>query len=204
MIIGMPCAFGLMTLSEPIMRLLYPAQISSAVSAAPCLFILSIGVVFLSSVQTTTGILQGVGKQMIPVRNLFFGALVKIVITYVATGIAVINVKGAALGTIAAYTVAASLNTVAVRKYTGTRLNVTQIWIKPMIAAAAMSFFVWGVHRIALGIVGNTVATLAAVMVGAFTYGIMLFVTKTVTMEELALMPKGDKLARVIGKFIRR
>ena len=37
MIIGLPCALGLMTLSEPIMLLLYPFQKASAVSAGPVL-----------------------------------------------------------------------------------------------------------------------------------------------------------------------
>lgn len=205
MIIGMPCAFGLMTLSEPIMRLLYPAQISSAVSAAPCLFVLAIGVVFLSSVQTTTGILQGVGKQMIPVRNLFYGALAKVVITYVATGVPFINVKGAAMGTIAAYVVAATLNTMAVKRYTGVKLNTMQIWIKPLVSAVVMSGFVWVVHRLLLLLVGNALATLVSVMTGAFVYGVMLlFVTKAITTQELSRLPKGGKLAGLIDRFNKR
>jgi len=36
-IIGVPCTFGLMCLSEPIMLLVYPLQAESASSAAPCL-----------------------------------------------------------------------------------------------------------------------------------------------------------------------
>ncbi len=58
MLVGMPCAVGLMVLAQPIMLLLYPAQQESALSAAESLVILAFGSIFLSLVQTLTGILQ--------------------------------------------------------------------------------------------------------------------------------------------------
>ena len=94
MLVGMPCAVGLMVLAQPIMLLLYPAQQESALSAAESLVILAFGSIFLSLVQTLTGILQGIGKQLVPVFNLAVGAAVKIVVTYVLTGIPSVNVKG--------------------------------------------------------------------------------------------------------------
>ncbi|MDR1027958.1 MAG: polysaccharide biosynthesis protein, partial [Clostridiales Family XIII bacterium] len=87
MLLGLPCAVGLMTLSEPIMKLLYPARIEDAVAAAPSLFILSSGIVFFMSIQTLTGVLQGVERQMTPVVNLLVGAVCKAILTYVLTGI---------------------------------------------------------------------------------------------------------------------
>ena len=65
MLVGMPCAVGLMVLAQPIMLLLYPAQQESALSAAESLVILAFGSIFLSLVQTLTGILQGIGKQLV-------------------------------------------------------------------------------------------------------------------------------------------
>lgn len=58
--------------------------------------------------------LQGVGKQFIPVINMCFGAVAKVVLTYWLTGIPEINVKGAAIGTVAAYIIASVLNLMAV------------------------------------------------------------------------------------------
>ena len=68
-ILGLPCALGLFALAEPILVLLYPSQQASAIGAAPALMVMSIGVVFLSTVQTLTGVLQGIGKVNIPLRN---------------------------------------------------------------------------------------------------------------------------------------
>jgi stage V sporulation protein B len=77
MIIGVPCTFGLMTLAEPIMLLIYPLQAESASSAAPCLFLLAIGIVFLCVAQTMAGILQGLGHPYVAVISLGAGVVVR-------------------------------------------------------------------------------------------------------------------------------
>ncbi len=201
--IGLPCALGLMTLSEPIMRLLYPMQKASAVSAAPCLFIMAFGVIFLSTVQTLTGVLQGLGKPLIPVMNLFVGAIVKVILTYTLTGIGSINVKGAAIGTVAAYIVASSLNILAVKKYTGVKFNIMLTYVKPVTSALVMSATVWMSYRILFGFFGNAFSTIIAVLVGVVVYCAMLFVTKSIKKEELKALPKGGKIINLMNKIKR-
>ncbi|MBR0600435.1 putative polysaccharide biosynthesis protein [Sinanaerobacter chloroacetimidivorans] len=202
-LIGLPCAFGLMTLSEPIMLLLYPMQKASAVSAAPCLFIMAFGVIFLSTVQTLTGVLQGLGKPIIPVINLFIGAIVKIVLTYTLTGIDSINVKGAAIGTVAAYIVASTLNIIAVKRLIGVKFDVGLTYIKPVASALTMSAVVWFSYRMAYGFLGNAISTVIAVAIGVLVYGAMLFLTKAITNEELAYLPKGKKIVQIVNKIKR-
>ncbi|WP_027399911.1 putative polysaccharide biosynthesis protein [Anaerovorax odorimutans] len=201
MLIGLPCSLGIMTLSEPIMVLLFPLQRASAISAAPCLFVMGFSVIFLSIAQTLSGVLQGLGKQMIPVINLFYGVILKIILTYILTGIHDINVKGAAIGTAAAYAIASILNIIAVKKQTGLKFDITLTFIKPITCGVVMSAFVWLSYRVAFGIFGNAVSTIFAVCVGAFIYGGMLFITKAITNEELKTLPKGDKIVSLINKF---
>lgn len=210
LILGLPCAFGLMTLSEPIMLLLYPTQRASAVSAAPSLFILAFGVIFLATVQTLTGVLQGIGRQLIPVRNLAIGAAVKVVLTYMLTEIPEINIQGAAVGTVAAYVVASTLNLLAVRKYTGARFDLKLTVAKPLISGIVMGIFVFLFHSFVYGLLGriiesynmsNALATAGAIVFGALIYVIMLFVTRAISSEELRLLPKGEKLIRIYARF---
>ena len=207
---GLPCAFGLMTLSEPIMLLLYPTQRASAVSAAPSLFILAFGVIFLATVQTLTGVLQGIGRQLIPVRNLAIGAAVKVVLTYMLTEIPEINIQGAAVGTVAAYVVASTLNLLAVRKYTGARFDLKLTVAKPLISGIVMGIFVYLFHSFVYGLLGriiesysmsNALATAGAIVFRALIYVIMLFVTRAISSEELRLLPKGEKLIRIYARF---
>lgn len=204
LILGMPCAFGLFALAEPILVLLYPAQKASAISAAPCLMVLSVGVVFLAAQQTLTSVLQGVGKQMIPVCNLGIGIIVKIIITWILTGIPAINILGAAAGTVTAYLIAALLNIRAVRKYTGTQFDLGMTVVKPFISSGVMAVCAWGLYRlldVVLG--GSRFATVLAILFAVVIYGVMVFVTRTITREELAKMPKGDKIVRLLDRFIR-
>ena len=197
MLIGLPCAFGLMTLAEPIMRLLYPFQKASALSAAPNLFILAFGVIFLSTVQTLTGVLQGLGKQSIPVINLCIGAVFKIIITFVLTGIPFFNVKGAAIGTVVAYLAASILNLMAVEKYTGTHFNVKLTFIKPFLSATAMSLVVGLGYLLLVHYIGNGLAVLISIGLGAAVYAVMLFVTRSITQEEITKLPKGQQLIKL-------
>lgn len=212
LMIGLPCGLGMMMLAEPIMLLLYPIHKESAVNAAPCLFILAIGVIFLASVQTLTGILQGVGKQLIPVRNLAIGAGAKIVITYVLTGIPSINIKGAAIGTVVAYVTAAVLNLLAVRKYTGTRVNLSLTFAKPILSGAVMCAMVFVTYRISslvLSMVSthesliNAGACALSIGMGAIIYAVTLLLSKAITTEELILLPKGEKLAKIVSRYQR-
>ncbi len=210
LILGLPCALGLMTLSEPIMLLLYPAQRASAISAAPSLFILAFGVIFLATVQTLTGVLQGIGRQLIPVRNIFIGALVKVAITYVLTGIPSINIRGAAVGTVAAYIVASTLNLLAVRKYTGAKFDMKLTVAKPLTAAIVMSVCVYIVYRFSFAILGNiiesanlanAISTAGSIVLGALVYGFVLISIRAISSEELKLLPKGEKLIRIFARF---
>ena len=204
-IMGMPCAVGLFVLAEPILLLLYASKAAAAISAAPCLMVLSIGVVFLAVVQTLTGVLQGVGKQMIPVRNLVIGVIVKIVVTWFLTAIPSINILGAATGTVCAYMIAALLDLYAVKKYTGTKFSFKNIVIKPFVSCAVMGIGTWGSYHLLYNLLnGSRLATVGAILIAVIIYVIMIFVTKTITREEVAKLPKGGKLVRILDKFMKK
>jgi len=208
MIVALPCTVGLAVLAEPVMTLLYFKRIDEAVSAAPSLFVLAFGVVFLASVQTLTGVLQGVEKQLIPVRNLFIGAVCKAVVTYVLTAVPSLNIKGAAIGTVCAYTVAAVLNVIAVRKYTDVRIRWAEVLGKPLLcslvmgAAAFLVFF--ALSHLNSGVSSDRIATLGGVAAGCIVYLVMIFVTRTVTETELALFPKGEALVKLYRKALTK
>jgi stage V sporulation protein B len=186
------------------MKLLYFKQPDEAVSAAPSLFILAFGVVFLASVQTLTGVLQGVERQLIPVRNLFIGAGCKAVLTYALTGIPSMNIKGAAIGTVCAYIVAAVLNFAAVRKYTGLRVDRRAVFGKPLLCSLVMGAVSFFVYAALSRLWGGGVSAGAAVAAGCLVYLVMIFVTRTVTASELALFPKGEALVKIYRKVLTR
>ncbi|MDR1136361.1 MAG: polysaccharide biosynthesis protein [Clostridiales Family XIII bacterium] len=206
-IIGLPCAFGMMTIPGNILLLLYPAEPEAALSAAPFLFILAFGIIFLSTVQTLTGVLQGIGKQMIPVVNLSVGVVVKVIVSLSLISVPSINIKGVAVGTVCAYIIAATLNLLAVRRYTGTKFDIYLTFVKPGIAAAVMSLTVMLSRRLCIlilgggGFAGAAISTILAVGAGAAAYVLMIFITGAITEEELRMLPRGAKIAALFAKF---
>ncbi|WP_027398812.1 putative polysaccharide biosynthesis protein [Anaerovorax odorimutans] len=199
MIIGIPCTFGIMALSEPIMLLLFPLQAESASSAAPCLFILAIGIIFLSLAQTMAGILQGLGKPSVAVVSLAAGLIVKCILTYILTGI--YNVQGAAIGSTAAYAVIGIMNFIAVKRYTDTKFNLTLSVIKPLISGIIMCLCVLISYYICHLALGNSLSAVISIAIGALVYGIMLIKTKSIRPHEIELLPKGKSIAALLRKF---
>jgi stage V sporulation protein B len=201
MIIGVPCSFGLMALSEPIMTLLYPLQEASAVSASRSLFLLATGVIFLCIAQAMAGILQGLGHPGVAVYGLLTGLVVKTISTYILTGIPSLNVEGAAIGSSLGFCAIGLFNLLAVRKLTGITFDQKiSVW-KPLIAGAIMFLLVVGIYQVTSGILGNSISTLLAIGAGAAVYGILLIRIRAISPHEIRLLPKGEKLERLLIKF---
>lgn len=169
-IFGLPAAVGMYVLAKPITELLY-----SNAEAGISLAVLAWGVVFLALTQTTTGILQGIGKTMVPVKNMLIGAVAKIFINYFLTGIPSINIKGAALGTVIGYFIPAILNTIAVVHWTNLAINLKYFVLKPVFVAGLMGIGVNFAHKkfISLSFAQNQ-ATVLAITLGAIIYTIVL------------------------------
>lgn len=202
LLVGLPSALGLFILAEPIIGLLYyklsPEEI---ISTGEILSILSFGVIFLTLVQSLTAILQGLGKPIVPVVNLTIGAAIKVILTYTLTGIRSINVKGAAISTVTAYFIAALLDLIAVRKYTRLKLNIIEVFIKPLLSTVGMTLVAKFVYMGLLDIIGGKLATIVAIILAAIAYLILLLVTGSLTYEDFSLLPNGEKIAKKLERL---
>src|SRR5699024_5310450 len=167
LLIGLPSALGLFILAKPIIRLLYFRNpMEKLLSTGEILQVMALGVIFLTLVQSLTAILQGLGKPIIPVRNLGIGAIVKIFLTFVLTSIPSINVKGAALSTVVAYFIACVLDLISVKKYTKAKINTKDVFIKPLISAIGMAIVAKASHVLFSKLIGDRLATIVAIGIG--------------------------------------
>ena len=193
MVITYPCTIGLIVLARPILTMLYYKKQDEAVMAVPTMQILAVTIVILAIMRAFSTSLQGIGRMMLPVWNLFIGAVVKTIVSYILVGIPALNVKGAALGSVAAYTTAGILNYLALRKYAGVSLDVKSIFITPLYAALIMGAGAFGMYRLMFLITSsNAVSTLAAILAGVIIYFVTVFLTGAVTREEIEMIPKGE------------
>lgn len=201
LLIALPSAVGLSILSKEIMLLLYPMKVEAAIGAGEILRISAWGIIFLSLFQTFTGVLQGIGKQLIPAVNLLIGAILKLILSYILIGIPSLNIKGAVIATLFGYGLACILNIIFVKIYTGMRFNLVQLVIKPVISVGIMGLAVSYSHAFLKGSLSDRLATVTSIAVGAIVFGIMIFLTKTVTEEDLEIMPGGAKLQKLFKVF---
>ncbi|MGE5575903.1 MAG: putative polysaccharide biosynthesis protein [Syntrophothermus sp.] len=195
---GLPAATGLLILAEPICSLLYndPAAAIPLVYLAP-------GIPFLCLQDTTVGIQQGMGRVREPVWYLFYGAVVKGVLTYVLTGIPSLGVRGAALATVIGFAVTAVLNLRAVYRQTGIRFNLWNLVAKPafnlllmVIVVNSVYSFLGAVSILYNSRVNNAVSTLGAVMAGAVVYLLGMAISGGLQERDLQVFGRvGNRLA---------
>lgn len=198
LMIVLPAAFGIASLAHPIMKLLFPAQ---PYFVGTILLVLTPCVVFLGLIQSLNGILQGMGKPMVPVTCLVIGMVFKIVLSYTLTAIPEINVIGSALGTVTAYFVTAMLELNYIKKAMRMKLSVKTFFIKPLIIVLIMFVTVKLSYGFMIGMLGNTLSTLISIAIGGIIYIIATIALGGIKKEELLNMPKGDKVYKILRKL---
>ena len=199
--IGAPCAVGLFVLGGPIMSMLYKSVRSSSAifdQAQSIMYVASIGVLFLSLVQTLTGIIQGMGKPRVPVYFLAAGGAVKIISMLLFMNYTDLGILGAALSTVLCYAVAGIGDTVYVIRKSRMKVNYADTFVKPIISSIVLGAAVWAVYGIAAKSGHLTVATILSVLVGIVVYFVMMLILHPISVSDLEFIPKGDKLKKIL------
>ena len=93
------------------------------------------------------------------------------------------------------------LNGIAVKRYLHYRQEIPRTFLVPILSSVIMGAAAWGVHAVLVGFIGNFLATMIAICVGAFIYFVLLVRLRGVSPRELASFPKGDTLVAVARKM---
>lgn len=199
LIIGLPCAVGLFVLASPILSMLYPNLTEGELTlAVDLMHTSSIGVIFLSLVQSMTGVIQGMGKPNVPVFNLFIGFVLKVASLLALMNIPQINIQGAAVSTVVCYAFAGIADTIYVIRRAKLRLGLVDVLLKPVLSSGVMGFVVFMIYSFMQEMEHQVLPTLAAVAVGVFAYGVMAIYFRFFTREELAYIPGGRRLRKLM------
>lgn len=183
-LIGFPCSIGMSVLAEPIMRFFYENTMEEAylITGGQLLAVSSMTIVLFTVVQATSSILQGLGKQRIPMYTLVAGVVCKVILNYVLVGIPGIGIHGAPIASLVCYTVSLVPNLYYVLKYGKVRFNPMGWLVRPGIAAVAMGLAVWLLRLI---LPSHRLLTLLEVAVGVAVYAAAALAIKAVTKEDL-------------------
>lgn len=201
-LLGSAAAVGMGLLSKEIISLLFSSTLTAqeVEIGGRLLSYMAIAVFFLSIVQSTTGMLQGIGKPIYPVYTLLTGIIVKIVLNMVLISQPSINVAGAAIATVCCYAVAGIANVSLVLILSDMKLAVGEFLIRPAIAAGGMALSVWAV-KLLKPMLGQTVTTLAAVAVGVVVYLALMLLCGCLSKSDLSFLPGGNKIGRLLAKM---
>lgn len=194
---ALPSAVGLFIFAREFSLLLrWPAEVEVPLRA------LAFGTVFLALQQISSGILQGLGAVGVPVRNLAKGAVAKLIVSFVLTGMPSYGIRGAALGTVAAFAVAGLLNVGALVRMLGFSIDVENGVAKPAAAVVIMALAARGAYGAIYRAVGsNALSSLAAIGAGAVVYGLTLLLTGVVGRHELEVFPGGGRIVRILDRL---
>ena len=200
-LLAFPMGVGLYVLGEPIMALIFPSLTSQL--AGPLLSTLGLATVFVCMMLVCNSILQAYGFVNLPVIIMLAGGVIKIVLNYNVVVLPQVGIYGAPLGNIFCFALCLILDLTVMARVIPGRPKYIPLFAKPAAAAAVMGLGAWAVHGLlakllAANRLGNAVATLAAIVVAVVIYGVLVIVLRAITKEDLSLMPKGEKIARIL------
>lgn len=181
-IIAIPCMFGMFFMAEPIMKLIFPGRYEGF----EILRYLSLSLPFIILTQTTTSILQGVGKYILPVVNLFIGCVLKLILTVSLVSMPQFNIYGAVIASIAAYMVTTLLNIILLKITLKTKIGVLGNIVKPILCSCIMiAGVLFSYIQILNYTNSNGIACIVSIALGAIIYMISIVAMKVFSAQEI-------------------
>jgi len=201
---AMPASAGMMVLASPIMIALYndPLELTSQI-----LVILGLASFFVCLQYVTTAILQANGHERVALMTFPVGAAAKILIGYFLTGNPDFGILASPIGTLVCFIIISTLNIVFIKVRVKDRPKFLQVFTKPLLCSVVMAGAAYAVYRLvssllsrALGMGRYAVASYlgVAILAGVAAYGLLIILTRTITAEDMKLIPRGEKLAKVL------
>ena len=199
LLLALPMGIGLCALGGPIMGLLFPA-IDVAI-AGPLLSVLGIASVFVALQLLCNSILQANGMVNLPILAVVIGGVIKLLVNYTLVGNPDIRINGAPVGTLCCFAVIAGLEMFIIHRAIPAPPHFGRALFKPLISACLMGAAAWASYGLLTKFLhlGNSLATLGAIAIAVVVYAVLILALRAISREDLALMPKGDKIA----KFLR-
>lgn len=199
MIIAFPCTVGIMVLASPILQLLFN---DAEKSSAMMLIIGGCSVVFYSLSTLSNGILQGIDKMTIPVKNALIALVAHVVLLFILMEAFHLHIYAVIIANAFYALMMCVLNQSAVLKFSGAYIDIRRVVLAPLEASAIMGVVAYLIYHVFDGIfvmitsarVANFFACLIAILVAIIVYFVSLLLFKGVDEETLLKFPGGRKL----------
>ena len=160
--------------------------------------ILGIACIFVCLMVATNGVLQAYGKEYIPVVTLLCGGILKIVTNYLMVGDPATNIRGAPVSTLYCYALIVVLNLIAIARCVPERPSYFRLFGKPLLITAVMALAARSSYDLLARVLPARWAVLPAIAAAAVVYCVLVLALGAVTRADVAGLPKGEKIARIL------
>jgi len=171
-LVALPCALGMILFPKELLRLIYSSQ-----SHWQLMVLVGVMVLIMPYIQTTTAMLQTLGRTWMPIWISVGAIVLKAVLNVLFMKI--FGIEGAVLATVTAFLVAAIINTVLLLRATPLKGG-ARIVIKLVLCALISC----GGAKILYSLTGGTLMLLASVGFAALSYLVLVIKTKCLTIDE--------------------
>ncbi len=200
MLIAIPSAVGLFVLAEPIMKLLFP-QKDTLDMAARLLAFIAVTVVFYSLSTLSNGILQGIGKVNLPVRNAGIALVIQTALLAGLLMFTELDLYALVICLIVYSFIMCVLNSISVRRCIGVKENFVTMFFLPAAAAAVMGLCAKGIYiGMQTFVESNVICLMPAVFLSAIVYFVLVLKFGAVKKEQLLGFPKGRALVKLVKR----
>ncbi len=200
MIITIPCAVGMAALAKPILTMLYPSLETGRPLAVGIMQAGALLIILYAFSTLTTGILQGLGKLQTPLINNAAALVIHFILLYVMLTAGNLNIYAVVWSNICFALIVSVLNAIAIVRFLHYRQEWKRTFLIPVIVSIIMGAAAYLVYQLFHLVFGNTISVLFAILAGVATYGIGLISFKGITVEEIAALPKGHLIVRLLRK----
>ena len=199
MILTIPCAVGMAALAKPIITMLFSQETGTPLSAG----ILQSGalMIVLYALSTlTTGILQGLGQLKQPLINCSIALVIHFIALYLLLTAANLNIYAVIYSNMLFALLVCILNAACIRRFIHYRQEWYKTFAVPAIASVIMGAAVYLVYSVFHLFAGNTISTVIAILMGVVVYGVGLVSFKGISIDEIAMFPKGHLIIKVLHR----
>ncbi|WP_026476161.1 putative polysaccharide biosynthesis protein [Alkaliphilus transvaalensis] len=155
------------------------------------LAIISYATLFLCMQHTLSGILHGMGKQVITTINFMLGMIIQLYCTYFLVANPNYGVNGFFIGYILASFVIFILNLITLSRHVKLQLPFFQSILKPTLCSVSMFLIIIILEKILVNYISTTLTIIVSLCFGAFFYCIALILTKTIDLKYFINSIKG-------------
>jgi stage V sporulation protein B len=190
-----------LSLSYPIVQLLYFKQPQDAAVAAPLLMMMGPSAISISLTILTTCILQSVDKLLIPSRSMIIGGIACLMLNWFLVGNKALGIYAAPIGIFVCYTLTAILNILAIRKTGHIKISYKNLFYKPLLPAVVMAFTGIITFQATISSLGLLKASAVSILFCLINYTLVLFLNKSIDKQDLLMLPKGDVIISTLEKM---